>query len=282
MNLPLAGVVVVVTRPARQAERFIRLLQGLGSATVAFPTMAIEPVLLDPATRAALAPNAYDWVIYTSANAVGQSQAQIDWPSGGAGSGGGQARQELAAAGDAPRPRVAAIGRATARALADAGIQVDALPLAGADSEALLALPQFSDPRGLNVLIVKGVGGRDTLRAGLAERGAQVTTAEVYRRALVSPSDEALRQLESAPAKGSPLVAVTSVEVLESLLALAPDPRVPWLRDAPLVVPGDRVAAHAQRLGWRGRIVVARSAEDDVMLEAVREWRAGRGGRPAA
>jgi len=34
-------------------------------------------------------------------------------------------------------------------------------------------------------------------------------------------------------------------------------------------VPGERVAAAARDLGWRGRLVVAPSAEDAVMLDAL-------------
>ena len=41
------------------------------------------------------------------------------------------------------------------------------------------------------------------------------------------------------------------------------------LRELPLVVPGERVAAAAGELGWRGRVVAAASAEDAAMLQAV-------------
>jgi uroporphyrinogen-III synthase len=77
----------------------------------------------------------------------------------------------------------------------------------------------------------------------------------------------------------SAVVAVTSVEVLESLLSLAPESRVPRLAEATLLVPGERVAAAARRRGWRGPIVVARSAEDEAMLDALIERRAA-GGAP--
>jgi uroporphyrinogen-III synthase len=249
VTLPLAGLTVVVTRPARQAARFIVQLREHGAAGIAFPTLMIEPVALDAAARSALAPDAFDWVVYTSANAVEHSLPQIGRPE---------------------RARVAAIGRATARTLADARIRVDAVPASGADSESLLALPEFADARAQRILIVKGVGGRDALRAGFAGRGAAVRTAEVYRRAQPVPSAEALLALDHARDSGPVVVSVTSVEVLESLLAIAPGARYPWLRDVPLLVPGERVAAEAHRLGWRGRVIVASSAEDEAMLDALK------------
>jgi uroporphyrinogen-III synthase len=64
------------------------------------------------------------------------------------------------------------------------------------------------------------------------------------------------------------VVAATSAEVLAGLLELAPDDRCPGLRDVPLVIPGERVAASARELGWRGPVVRATSAEDAAMLEA--------------
>ena len=100
MKQPLAGLVVVVTRPARQAARFIGMLTERGAATVAFPTVAIEPVPLGDDVRAALAAQPIDWVIYTSANAVEQALAQT---------------------GRLARAATAAIGRATARAVGRCG-----------------------------------------------------------------------------------------------------------------------------------------------------------------
>jgi uroporphyrinogen-III synthase len=164
---------------------------------------------------------------------------------------------------------VAAIGRATARALETAGVRIDALPSTGADSEGLLALPQFGDPAGRRVLIVKGVGGRDALRAGLEALGATVTLAEVYRRVPAVPAPGAVDELRRACESAATVIAVTSVEVLESLLELGRESTGPALRGCRLLVPGERVAAAARRLGWQGAIVAARTAEDEAMLDAL-------------
>lgn len=259
MTRALAGLTVIVTRPARQAANLTRLLDAEGARVIAFPALAIEPVPLDPDQAAACALDGYDWVIYTSANAVLQSIPRLGRPG---------------------RSRVAAIGRATARALEDAGVAVHALPQSGsaADSEALLAHPDLAAPAGRRILVVKGVGGRDALRAGLAAGGAQVSTVEVYRRTRPTPSSQSLDELARANASGTVVATVTSSEVLESLLAMVPDRRCGWLRDAQLLVPGDRVAADARRLGWRGPVLVAARAEDEAMLAALLSWAAG-GGR---
>jgi uroporphyrinogen-III synthase len=254
----LAGLAVIVTRPARQAGRLLQLLREQGATAIAFPTLEIGAVTLDDAQRRALALDAFDWVIYTSTNAVQQSMPQLGRPA---------------------KARVGAIGRATARALADAGITVHAAPEPGSasDSEGLLAHPALAGPAGRRILIVKGVGGRDALRAGLTARGAEVSTAEVYRRVRPAPTRQALDELGRAGEAAMVVATVTSAEVLESLLQMAPGDQYPWLRDSALLVPGDRVAAEARRLQWRGPLLVAGSAEDETMLAALQSWAAGHG-----
>ena len=71
------------------------------------------------------------------------------------------------------------------------------------------------------------------------------------------------------------MVAVTTVDDLDALLDLAPEPRIPRLRDAFLLLPGDRVAAAARERGWRGPLIVAPSAEDASMLDALARARQG-------
>jgi uroporphyrinogen-III synthase len=244
----LEGLTVVVTRPARQAGPFVALLRNAGADAILLPAIEIEPIELDAASRPALVPDNFDWTVYTSANAVAWSLPQLPRPA---------------------RTRVAAIGRATARALDEQGIRVDAVPQGASDSEGLLALGAFADLRGQRILIVKGAGGRTLLRDELARRGAELVLCEVYRRRPAATDPAALEALRSAGGHARLIVAVTSGEVLGALLEAAPDDRLPTLRDATLLVPGERVAASARSLGWRGPLVVAPSAEDGVMLAAL-------------
>ena len=81
MTPPLAGLTVVVTRPERQAGRFIELVQRAGARSLALPAIEIDAVQLEDAARIRLAPDAHDWTIYTSANAVEASLAMLPRPS---------------------------------------------------------------------------------------------------------------------------------------------------------------------------------------------------------
>ncbi len=198
MTLPLDGVTIVVTRPAAQASRLLELARAAGAACVPYPTLQIDPIALDDATCARLQSRAWDWAIFTSANAVESALEQCPAP--------------LAA-------RHAAVGRATARALEQHGITVDACP-ESANSEGLLELQEFAALAGRGVLLVKGSGGRELLRDALRARGADVLELAVYRRSVTAPTAAAAAQLHSALTSAGPLVVVvTSAEILQSLLA---------------------------------------------------------------
>jgi len=70
VTLPLDGVTIVVTRPAAQATRFLALARAAGARCIPYPTLQIDRTALDDAARARLQSRAWDWAVFTSANAV--------------------------------------------------------------------------------------------------------------------------------------------------------------------------------------------------------------------
>lgn len=242
---PLAGLRVLVTRPAHQAENLCRLIEAQGGVAIRLPLLAIEP----PASPVAVArqlegAHDSDWWIFTSSNAV-RHAALLDrgpWP-----------RQ------------LAAIGPATAAALEASGHPVRSAPLQGASSEALLALPEFQAAAGRRVLIVTGAEGLDLLARTLSARGAQVAVAEVYRRVPLPYTPEivedALRRAQ--------LVVVTSGEALEQLLRIAPDALRQGLLSRQLVVPSRRVVEKAQQLGFKRPPRIAEPMSDAAILRCL-------------
>ena len=62
---------VAVTRPADVAERLARLVRAEGGKPVVMPLIRIEaPADSAPLARAAALLSRYDWLVFTSANAV--------------------------------------------------------------------------------------------------------------------------------------------------------------------------------------------------------------------
>lgn len=100
------------------------------------------------------------------------------------------------------RPRVAAIGPATAKALSAAGIRVNLTPRSGYTSEALLetlALESGSVAKGLRrAFIIAAPGGRKKLLKGLSQAGWKARMIMVYRPEPATLDKSALNTLTDA------------------------------------------------------------------------------------
>jgi uroporphyrinogen-III synthase len=243
----LKDVTVLVTRPVAQASKLCELIAAHGGKAVAFPTIVIEPI--DAAPPA----DAVDWLIFISANAV---------------------RCGLPLLTRGASTRIAAIGKATAAALAENDIRVDAMPLGHTTSETLLAHPALANVQTQSVLIVKGVGGRELLQDELLQRGARVATVEAYRRAQPSTDAARVAQVEQAWGEGIDIVTLTSVETLDNLLAMLTDAGRALLKTTPFVTPSQRIATAAREKGLQGQCVLSRSADDDALVGAIAAWHA--------
>ena len=123
---------VVVTRPRDQAEPVAAALRAAGFEPVVCPLIEIEPIDEDP-----IDVRGYDWVVVTSANGAA----------------------ELARRRRGEPTRLAAVGDATAAALAEHGIPAEFVPSV-ASQDGLLA--EFPQPPG-RVLFVGAEGARTLL-----------------------------------------------------------------------------------------------------------------------
>jgi uroporphyrinogen-III synthase len=169
-------------------------------------------------------------------------------------------------------PRIAAVGKGTARALETAGCSVDILPRERFDSEAMLELEELQQLQGRRVLILRGNGGRKLLGDTLQRRGADVVYAEVYRRKCPSLDPGSLLECWIDQVQ---VVTVTSVEILENLTSMLGQGGRELLVKTPLVVISERIGDRARTLGHE-KIILARRAEDEAIVDAVCEWAGGR------
>jgi uroporphyrinogen-III synthase len=169
----LAGATVAVTRP--EAGELGDRLTALGATVVHVPLIEIaDPIDGGRALRGALARlDAFDWLVVTSANG---------------------ARRAGPAAADHPALRLAAVGPATATALAAvAGRDVDLVP-ARAQAEGLLE--EF--PRApARVLLAQADRARPVLADGLVAMGHTVEPVVAYRTAVRTPSPDEVARLHA-------------------------------------------------------------------------------------
>jgi uroporphyrinogen-III synthase len=251
LNKLLNGVHVLVTRPAHQAENLSRLIEERGGVAVRFPTLAI--VALDDActiqnTLAHL--DKYQWVVFVSANAVTMHSNYSD---------DGKMIKFKSA-------RIAAIGKATAQALAQAGLPVDLVPENGYNSEALLAMPQMQQMKGQSCLIVRGEGGLEELATTLRSRGATVEYLDIYKRMIPGIDNSQVNLLLAQDTLD--VITVTSGEALQNLIIMLEEKYHHQLFEVPLVVISNRIRQIAADMGFK-RIAVTNSPSDVAILETV-------------
>ena len=201
---PLAGRRVVVTRTRAQAPTLVDRLERLGASVVELPVIAV----VDPADGGAalglaahrLVSGAYQWVAVTSSNAVSRLLSALDGrpvPS---------------------RVRWAAVGSATARALAEGGVEADLVPavsLAEALAEAFPPVAASGPGSSGTVLFPRAETVRGTLAAGLRAKGWLLDEVVAYRTVASAPAPEAVDAAREAD-----VITFTSSSTVEHALEL--------------------------------------------------------------
>jgi uroporphyrinogen-III synthase len=251
----LRGLTVLVTRPQGLGENLVQAIESRGGQAILAPAIAIEPVPPDTSELADLAAMpAGGLVIFTSRNAVAWGARYLPQP----------------------RPRVAAIGPATASALAALGLTPDIRP-AGFTTEHLLQQPELDYLAGVRVFIIRGEKGREALAAGLKERGARVRYLDVYRRAPARLGPAQRKELLERWSAGEIHVyTATSGDIFRNLCALLGAEGEPLLRRTPLVTVSGRVLQIAEEWGHDATRLLADGPDDHSLAETLAKWHAGR------
>ncbi len=162
----LAGLRIVVTRAAHQAHDLAKPLADLGAEVILLPTIGIAPPLTtEPLRQAAAHSDDYDWIIFTSANAVETFVA------------------ELRKLPSACKARVATVGAATRETAEQHGFTVGITPHKYV-AESLVEAFRSEELHGRRLLIPSAAITRDVVATELRKRGADVTVVEAYRNVL--------------------------------------------------------------------------------------------------
>jgi uroporphyrinogen III methyltransferase / synthase len=166
MRLTLAGSSVVVTRAVHQAEELAEPLRALGAEVILLPVIEIAPPADSaPLEEAAARARDYDWIIFTSANAVAAFAAELQEPL------------------YSRRTRVATVGAATHDVAEQYGFEVSLTPEKFV-AESLIAAFGNENLEGRRILIPSAAVTRDVVPRELRKRGAQVDVVEAYRNVI--------------------------------------------------------------------------------------------------
>jgi uroporphyrinogen-III synthase len=170
---------IAVTHPKRDQDSLVAALEALGAEIVRIPTVSIEPAEdYAPLDRALEDLESFDWIVFTSGNAVEAVATRPAW---------GAAHTKTL-----PRLRVAAVGAATAARLAGLGVTAEVVPskAGGAALAAALAEPAAGGPapadarrplEGVRILWPRSDIARDEMRDALVAAGAGLVDPVAYR-----------------------------------------------------------------------------------------------------
>lgn len=253
---PLNGVGVVVTRPIDQAKMLTALIADAGGEVIDFPLIAITPLSDYSFFKTVIADLAHiDWIIFISSNAVNRGFPLIkaQWPT-------------------LPSTvNFAAIGPVTAETLASYGVEKVLIPQGRFDSEALLSMDVLQNMQDQQVMIVRGVGGREVLAKTLQTRGANVVFAECYQR--TNPQTDC-QMIQAKFEQGlCQVIVVTSSEAMRHLIEMVDSDRLlidtHWIKLMKICVNHQRVADEAQ--GYGLQLFVADAPGDEAMLRCIKK-----------
>ena len=255
---PLFGKRIIITRSRDQAHELADKLELLGAQTIEAPIFRVAPAE-DPEAidRAAASIDGFQWVIFTSANAVTRFfGALMSGP------------RDVRALG---RVSVCAIGPTTADRVEARGVKPDLeMPEVRVDDliDALSATGSLNNQR---ILIVRPDFLRDTLATELARHGASVTDLVAYTTNSAAPesaeAQEIYRQLLDGRVDAVTFTSATAVRRFANLIGSEQAPDL--LKSTVVAALGPVTAEAAEQLGITAHVVPAKFTIDALVAALV-------------
>lgn len=234
---PLHGKRILVTRAREQASGLSDLLRARGADPIEFPVIRIARLEDYSELDAALTNLAgYDWVVFTSINAVPVVAERM------------QALDLDARA--FHRTKIAALGPATATALRERlGLRADFVPTE-AVAEAMLAQWPDAEIAGKRMLFPRAKEAREILPEQLTARGAIVDLVPVYETQFDGEgADDIRRLLQEGRVDAVTFTSASTVQNFAQAVATAEQSCIALASRTRLVAIGPVTAEAAQGLG---------------------------------
>jgi uroporphyrinogen III methyltransferase / synthase len=254
---PLFGWRVLVPRTREQAAFVSDRLREYGAVPEEVPTIAVEPPRTPQQMERAvkgLVTGRYQWVAFTSANAVRAIREKFEE----------YGLDARAFAGI----KVAAVGEQTAASLLDFGIRPDMVPEGQQSAEGLAAAwPPYDDLLDpLNrVLLPRADIATETLVARLTELGWEPEDVTAYRTVRAAPPPAPIR--EAIKGGGFDAVLFTSSSTVRNLVGIAGKPHAVTV----IGVIGPQTAKTAAEFGLRVDVTAPKPSMT-ALVDAVAEY----------
>jgi uroporphyrinogen III methyltransferase/synthase len=254
---PLFGWRVLVPRTKEQAAAVSQRLKDYGAVPEEVPTIAVEPPRTPQQMERAvkgLVTGRYQWVAFTSANAVRAVRERFEE----------YGLDARAFAG----VKIAAVGEQTALALTDFGIRPDLVPEGEQSAEGLAnQWPPYDDLLDpINrVLLPRADIATETLLAKLTDLGWECEDVTAYRTVRAAPPPAPIR--EAIKGGGFDAVLFTSSSTVRNLVGIAGKPHAVTV----IGVIGPQTAKTAAEFGLRVD-VTAPKASMTALVDAMAEY----------
>lgn len=256
---------ILITRPRAQAADFAEKLRAAGFEPIVFPVIEICPIEDNIALERALEKlNCYEWVIFTSVNAVDvvfgklSTSSRLDFASAPLSATGREVRGEGV--------RVAAIGPKTAEALQVRGVTPDFIP---EEYIAEAILPGLGDLQGKWILLPRAEIARKALTEAITNAGGIAHEIAVYKTLPAQPDPKGLTALKA----GVDVITLTSPSTVQNFVAIAKQNMLD-----PLHLPNNPVFAcigpiteQAAREQGLVNIVVAKDYTTEGLVQEIRK-----------
>jgi uroporphyrinogen-III synthase len=148
---------------------------------------------------------------------------------------------------------ITAIGHATAIALDNLNIKTKYIPKEH-NSECLLQLDNLQNVKYQNILLIKGLGGREIIENKLNALQANLTPIIVYKRIIPSIEQEFINSLWQNDSVD--IILFTSSEAMHNIFSMFGQQAKEWLLNKPCIVISARIAINAKDKGIK-RIITS-------------------------
>lgn len=234
---------VVVTRPEKQSRSLIEKLEQIGAQVIIAPTIEVVPIRENSAFIAQICQSIsdYDWVIFTSANAVDYFMEFVEDVD------------------SFSSTKIACIGSATSKALNRYNLMADLIPKNFVAEDLLESFPFVTALDKGKILFPRSAQARDVLPKGLKAKGWHVQGVDVYRVVKPQLSKEVLDR-----AQVGDVITFTSPSSVDNYLELTNTKQI----TASIVCIGSVTAEHVRSKGLKPA-AVAQDHSVEGLIEAI-------------
>jgi len=240
---------IIITRSRAQAYDFAKKLRTVGFEPIFFPVIKISPIEDNVALEKMLEKlDCYEWVIFTSVNAV-----DVVFN-----------RCSNLILGGVSGVRFAAIGPKTAKALQARGVTADFVP---EEFVAEAILPGLGNLQDKWVLLPRAEVARKALPEAIVKAGGTAHEIAVYKTLLAQPDPDGIAALKS----GVDVITLTSPSTVENFVAIIKQHGLDPLNlpNNPLFACIGPITGQAAKEQGLVRLVVAKEYTTEGLIEVI-------------